>query len=448
MKPGGRSSFRLSLAFAFAVCTASVRAEDFQGSTHKLEYEGEPIKYFEQTPSDAVAQLQHRLATGEVKLTFDNEFGYLPALLDELKIPRSSQMLVFSKTSLQRTFITPENPRALYFNDDIYVGFVPGAPALEVSAVDPKLGGIFYRFENEKLRKPKFVREADCLRCHGSNRTLGVPGHLMRSIGTDLTGELEPLTEVNDIDHCTPLVDRWAGWYVSGTHGDQAHRGNLVGAVDFERAKLEPNFAGNVTDLSRFIDLKKYLAPTSDIVALMVLEHQAHMHNYITRLNFETQRMMSMYGHIKYLKSQEDAFLRYLLMVEEAPLTAPVNGNSAFAAEFTARGPHDSKGRSLRDFDLKTRLFKFPCSFLVYSEAFASMPEIMRQRLLERLLAILTGADPDSQFAALTAGDRTAVLEILRETLPEFARLADTHPTPGDPSPSGPGARTEAISKP
>ncbi|MEO8351416.1 MAG: hypothetical protein ABI680_06775 [Chthoniobacteraceae bacterium] len=424
------------------------RAEDFQGSTHKLEYEGEPIKYFEQTPSDAVAQLQQRLIAGDVKLPFDNEFGYLPALLEELKIPRSSQNLVFSKTSLQRRFITPENPRALYFNDNVYIGYVPGAPALEVSAADPKLGGIFYRFENEKVRKPKFVRDADCLRCHGSNRTLGVPGHLMRSIGTDLTGELEPSTEINDIDHCTPFADRWAGWYVSGTHGGMTHRGNLVGLPDFERTKSEPNFAGNVTDLSRFLDLKKYVEPTSDIVALMVLEHQVHMHNYITRLNFETQRMMSMYGHIKYLKSQEDAFLRYLLMVEEAPLTAPVKGNSDFATEFSARGPCDAKGRSLREFNLETRLFKYPCSFLIYSDAFDSMPEIMRQRLLQRLRAILTNADPDPQFVALTADDRAAVLEILQDTLPEFARLADAQPPAGNPPSSAPGVATEAISNP
>ena len=298
---------------------AVVHAEDFQGSAHKLEYEEAPLKYNEQPTTDAAAQLQHRLSTGETKLKYDEQFGYLPALLDELKVPRSSQMLVFSKTSLQRTFITPENPRALFFNDDVYIGYIPGAPALEVATVDPKIGGVFYRFDNEETRRPRFVREVDCLRCHGAEKTMGVPGFVVRSIGTDATGELDPQTEVSNIDHCTPFADRWAGWYVTGQHGAQTHRGNLIGAGAFERAVKEPNYLGNITRLNGFFDTKKYLRPTSDIVPLMVLEHQTKMHNYITRLSYETQQMMAMYGHIRYLRHQEDAFLRYLLFTEEAP---------------------------------------------------------------------------------------------------------------------------------
>ena len=215
---------------------ASARSEDFGGASHMVEYEGEPVKYTDGTPTDPVARLVHRLAADEATLAFDAQFGYLPALLDELKIPRSSQMLVFSKTSLQRSFITPDNPRAIYFNDDVYIGYTPGAPALEVSAADPKLGGIFYRLVNEKVRRPRFVRDQDCLNCHGAQRTLGVPGHFVRSIGTDPTGELDGQSEVGPIDQCTPLADRWAGWFVTGKHGAQTHRGNLIGPEAFARA--------------------------------------------------------------------------------------------------------------------------------------------------------------------------------------------------------------------
>lgn len=403
----------------------SARAEDFQGSAHKVEYEAEPIKYNDQTPEDPVALLQRRLVRGETKLIFDDQFGYLPALLDELKIPRSSQTLVFSKTSLQRTFITPENPRAIFFNDDVYIGFIPGAPALEISAADPKLGGIFYRLDNEKMRRPRLVRDQDCLRCHGAERTLGVPGFFVRSIGTDLTGELDAQTEVSDIDQCTPLADRWAGWFVTGTHGAQTHRANLIGPKAFVEAGKAPNQNGNLTDLSRFFDVKKHLLPTSDIVALMVLEHQVKMHNYITRLNYETQRMMSMYGHIRYLTSQVNAFLRYLLFTEEAPLTAPIAGDAEYAEGFNALGPCDSKGRSLRDFDLQTRIFKHPCSFLIYSPQFDALPPVMRDHLLQRLHAILIGEDRDPQFAKLGDDERRVILDILRETkanLPDYWR--------------------------
>ncbi len=385
-----------------------------------MPYDEEVLRYSAQTPDDPVAQLQKKIDAGQLKLVWDDKFGYLPGLLTALDVPKSSQMLVFSKTSLQRTYISPANPRALYYNDNVYIGYIPGAPRMEVSAVDPKLGGVFYTIDQEKVRKPRFTRESDCLRCHAAARSMGVPGHILRSIGTDETGELDSQTEVGEINHCTPLADRWAGWYVTGTHGDQTHRGNLVGAEAFAKQKEEPNYLGNLTDLSRFLDVTNYPVKTSDICAEMVLEHQAHMHNYITRLNYEAQLMLQMYGHIRYLRHQEEAFLRYLLFTEEAPLTGPVAGDPAFARDFSAHGPRDSKGRSLRDLDMKTRLFKYPCSFLIYTDAFDHMSAAIREDLLGRLYDILTGKDKDPQFAKIKAEDRQAVLEILRETKPNL----------------------------
>ena len=413
----------MRFAILFLLCLAPrvvLRAEDFQGAGHKLEYEAAPIKYHEQTPDDPVARLQHRLAAGEAKLEFDERHGYLPALLAELKVPASSQALVFSKTSFQRAFISPENPRGIYFSDDVYIGYIPGAPAVEISAIDPKLGAVFYKLDNEKVRRPRFVRDQDCLRCHGAQRTLGVPGTFVRSIGTDESGELETQSEVNDIDHCTPLADRWGGWFVTGLSGPQTHRGNLIGGSAFKRHTKEPGYLGNLTELSQFFDPAKHLRGTSDIVALMVLEHQGKMHNYITRLGYETQLMVHTYGHTRYLTSQVNAFLRFLLFVEEAPLTAPVAGDPEFVADFTAPALRDTKGRSLRDLDLQTRMFKHPCSYLIYSPAFDAMPAVMREQLLQRLHAVLTGKDRDPQFARLGDEDRASILEILRETKPSL----------------------------
>jgi hypothetical protein len=376
MLPTALLSFRLFGVFAIALllCRMTAVAEDFQGSTHQLPYDEAPVRYSEGIPTDPVAVLRKQLADGDLELEWDETHGYLPALLQALKIPVESQMLVFSKTSLQRRLITPKTPRALYFNDDVYLGYIPGAPVLEISAADPKLGGVFYTLEQEKVRKPKIQRDADCLRCHGSSRSLGVPGHIVRSIGTDETGEMDSTSESDQVTHCTPLSERWAGWYVTGKHGSQPHRGNLVGSAAFRRHESEPNFAGNLLALDQFFDTKPYPRPTSDIVALMVLEHQAHMHNYITRLNFEAQQMIATYGHIRYLKNQVNAFLRYLLFVEEAPLTEPVIGDRAYMDAFMARGPKDSKGRSLRELDLQERMFKYPCSYLIYSEAFDNLP--------------------------------------------------------------------------
>ena len=249
----------------------------------------------------------------------------------------------------------------------------------------------------------------------------------MRSIGTDEQGEILSQTEVSPIDHCTPLADRWAGWYVTGTHGAQTHRGNLIGEEALARHSAEPNYLGNLTDLSRFFDTSNYLRPGSDIVALMVLEHQKQMHNYITRLNFETRLMMETYGHIRYLKSQVNAFLRCLLFTEEAPLTATVAGNPAFAKDFQAAGPRDHLGRSLRDLDLHTRMFRYPCSFLIYSPAFDQLPDVMREHLLQRLFAILQGQDSDPQFAHLSAESRADILQILRETKPNLPAYWNSH---------------------
>ena len=404
---------------------ASAHAEDFQGADHPLEYDHEPTNYSSTQPSDPVALVQQKITGGELTLKWDEKFGYLPAILEAFGAKKSSQSLVMSKTSLQRRFISPENPRSLFFSDDVYVGYVPGAPVMEISSVDPKLGGTFYFLEQEKVRRPKFIRSADCLSCHGGQRTLGVPGHFVRSVPTDATGEMLALEEVRDITHCTPLSQRWGGFYVTGKHGTQPHRGNLIGEKELERFKTEPLFKGNVTDLSPFFDTSKYYGAGSDIVALMVLGHQVHMHDYVARLNIEAQQMLAAYGHVRYIRSQVDAFLRYLLFTEEFPLTEKIEGNPEFVRDFTARAIRDSNGRSFRDFDLKTRMFKYPCSFLIYSPSFDAISAPIKEVILRKLHDILTGKNDEAQFARLTPEDRKAILEILLETkktLPDYWR--------------------------
>jgi hypothetical protein len=403
-----------------ALILAASHAEDFQGADHPLEYDHEPVSYSANQPADPVTAVQQKILKGELKLAWDEKFGWLPALLDAFGAKKSSQILVMSKTSLQRRFITPDNPRAIYFGDDIYIGYIPGAPVMEISSVDSKLGGTFYFIEQDRVRKPKFVRSTDCLSCHGGQRSLGVPGHFVRSVPTDASGELISLEEVRDITQCTPLADRWGGYYVTGRHGMQPHRGNLIGEKDLARFKAEPLFKGNITDLSPYFDTSKYYGTGSDILALMILEHQAHMHNYVARLNIEATLMLAAYGHVRYMRTQVDAFLRYLLFTEEFPLVAPIEGNPDFAKDFIAGAIRDSKGRSFRDLDLKTRLFKYPCSFLIHSPSFDAMAAPIKEVVLQKLHDILTGKNQDEQWARLTPADRKAVLEILLETKPSL----------------------------
>lgn len=396
--------------------TAVLRAQDFQGATHLMPFEEDTINYNNAVAAGPVADLLKRIDSGSAKLRYEPEHGWLDSLLRELNVPASSQMLVFSKTSLQRERISPQTPRAIYFNDNVYLGFIPGAPLIEISAVDPKLGAVFYTVDQSSAAKPKITRTTQCLECHASAKSMGVPGHLVRSFATDDQGVADINTGTSQVNHRTPLEERWGGWYVTGTHGSQAHRGNLPGKAAWEHHEKDPAFGGNLTNLSGFFDTKPYLLNQSDIVALMVLEHQTHMHNFLTRLNYESTIALQQYGHVRYMRSIVEAFLKYLLFIDETRLTAPVKGSDDFVKDFTSAGPRDCKGRSLRDLDLHSRLFKYPCSYLIYSDAFDKLPGPMKSRIYERLWEILSGKDTSEAYSPIPANSKKAILEILSET--------------------------------
>jgi hypothetical protein len=410
---------RLFLAVALALLSAALARADFQGATHLMPFDEDTIGYSKAKANGPIAKLQERIDRGEVVLTNDAHFGYLPSILHELRVPRSSQMLVFSKTSFQRERIDPRHPRGIYFGDDVYVGYVQGSPMLELTEVDPKLGAVFYTLDQNEP-KPRFVRNDQCLECHASAKSMGVPGHLVRSFLTDSNGIVDLSSGTSLVNHRTPFAERWGGWYVSGTHGTQSHRGNLFGKAAFARNAREPNFAGNETNLAKYFDTAPYPESTSDIVALMVLEHQAHMHNFLTRLQYESTLALRTYGHVRYMKSAVEAFVKYLLFAEEAPLTGPVKGSPAFVRDFAAETPRDRRGRSLRDFDLSQRLFRYPCSYLIYSEAFNALPGELKETIYARMWEVLSAKDSVAGYERLEPVVRRAVLEILIETKPDL----------------------------
>jgi hypothetical protein len=422
---GGVWLSRIAL-LAFTLCLTYSSRADFQGATHLMPFDEDTLHYSKAVATGPVARLQERIDKGEVKLRYDSDSGYLLSILQELKISKCSQMLVFSKTSFQRERISPHGPRAIFFGDDVYVGFIPGSPLLEFASVDPKLGGVFYTLAQTQIERPRFARIDQCLECHASAKTMGVPGYLVRSFATDESGVVDLASGTSQVNHRTPLEERWGGWYVTGTHGRQTHRGNLIGPAAFDRQEKEPNYLGNLTDLTRFFRVASYPGTNSDIVALLVLEHQTHMQNFITRLNYEATLALQQYGHINYLKSKVDAFLKYLLFTEEAALTGPVQGGTEFADSFQAKGRKDTQGRSLRQFDLQTRLFKYPCSYVIYSEAFDQLPPELRSDIYQRLWDILSGKDTRPEFQMLSSDTKRAILEILHETkagLPEYWSL-------------------------
>ncbi len=398
---------------------------DFQGSYQMMPFDEEIIDYPHVRATDPVAVLKRKLDYEEIRLKADEKFGLLPSLLKELNIPVSSQMLVFSKTSLQRHLIGPKNPRALFFNDDVYVGWIPGSPIIEIASSDPRLGGVFYTLDQSDVRNPRMRRDNQCLECHASTRNMGVPGHLARSFIPDEEGKVDMFNGSMMVSHKTPFEKRWAGWYVSGEAGKMVHSGNLMGEAAFKKQEETPGYMSSLQRLDQFFEVTKYPEPGSDIVALMTFEHQAHLHNYITRLNYETRIHLFMYQHTRHLHQIVDGFVRYLLFADEVPLPSPVKGTSKFAEEFQKQGPRDSKGRSFRDLDLQTRLLKYPCSYLIYSDVFEQLPPEAKALVYRRMYEVLTGAETGEAYARVSKESRQAILEILLETkkdLPDYWR--------------------------
>jgi hypothetical protein len=403
-----------------------------------VPFSEEPINY-RADPDDPVARLQKQLDRGEVTLAYEPQHGYLKSVLDTLKVPISSQTLVFSKTSFQYRKISPQAPRALYFNDDVYVGQVRDGKVLEFVSFDPMQGAIFYILDEHQSERPMFQRaELDCTQCHVAAGTRGVPGVLLRSVFPTPTGTQAMQTASYITGHQSPLKERWGGWYVTGTHGQQTHMGNVVVRDKEHPEDLDRAAGANLVDLSKQLDTSAYLTPHSDIVAHLVLAHQTQMHDLITLTNYQTR--LAYYAEAERNKAvgqpagtlsdaaraqyegPAEELVRYLLFVSEAPLEDPVTGTSGFAEEFTARGPRDGRGRSLRDFDLHTRIFKYPCSYLIYSEDFDALPAPAKSYVYHRLFEVLTGRDQRPEFAKLTRDDRQAILEILVATkkgLPE-----------------------------
>lgn len=388
-----------------------------------VPFSDEPINYRSEKLSDPVARLQKALDSGAATLEYEPQHGYLKSVLELLKVPVDSQTLVFSKTSFQYKKITPAQPRALYFNDDVYVGQVHDGKVLEFVSFDPMQGAIFYILDEKKAEKPVFERaELDCTQCHVAAGTRNVPGVLLRSVFTRPNGTQTEHSPSYITGQESPFSERWGGWYVTGTYGAQTHMGNALVHSTENPLEIDREAGANVTDLSKFIDTSAYLAPDSDVVAHLVLAHQTQMHNLITLTNYRTR--IALYGGEtgdgagKDWKSAADELVRYLLFANEAPLEGPVKGTSGYAEEFAQRGPRDPLGRSLRDFDLQKRIFKYPCSYLIYSEAFDALPEPAKQYVYHRLYEVLTGREQSPAFARLTAEDRKAVFEILLATKP------------------------------
>lgn len=426
---------RLPLRFLGFVASLPLGALPLRAQ-NSPDYEQPPINYSKAEPDDAVARLLARIARGEVKLG-GSDREILEGVLRELHVPIASQVVVFSRTSLQANLIRPSRPRALYFSDTVYVGWVQGG-LIEIAAVDPVLGPVFYSIDPDDVRAKSrtFVREDSCLRCHGGTFIREVPGLFARTVFPSDKGE--PLLRHGSgiVDDTTPFADRWGGWYVTGYTGAEPHRGNTFGSERDEQLEFPPN-AKRPTDLKDFFDTARYLAPTSDVVALLVMEHQMAMQNALTHANQRARKMIDYqrslqksfgepltdepsYDSVKSVfASAAENVVDHLLFYKAAPLPAGVQGHDEFRRVFATGVPRSVGGATLKDLSLDGRLFALRCSYLIYTDTFRALPAPLLDRIFARLHAALTSDDPKHRYAYLEADEKRRILALLTETHPE-----------------------------
>lgn len=352
-------------------------------------------------------------------LDLSGDLAFLQSLLKALEVPVSSQMLVFTATSLQKGLISARNPRALYFNDDTYIGFVPRG-RIEVISLDPQLGGVFYIFDRlQSGQLPGVRRSDDCMNCHAPRHMENVPGLIVESVVPGMTGGGERAFRREQSGHAIPLAERFGGWHLTGLGENMPHHwGNKLLIRKNGEANEVPNPPGERFDLTR------YPLPTSDLLAQLLHEHQI---GFINRALQASYRARELAAEAKLdapaLVELTAPLLQYLLFADEVPLEPGIVGESPFAADFCSAGVRDAAGRSLKDLDGSTRLLRYRCSYMIYSPAFRGLPEALRQHLLAELALALAGGPA---AAHIPQEERDAIRGILVETMPEFATALST----------------------
>jgi hypothetical protein len=381
-----------------------------------------PHNYWTRPLKDRFSLLKADLESGKLALDRSGEKAFLISLLQALNIPVTSQMLVFSTTSLQLRFITPSNPRALYFTDDLYVGYIPGG-RLEIVSLDPEVGGIFYIFDIPRGDQPVRVERSNrCMNCHSAADTQFIPGLVIKSVVPGPTGGSLNAFRQEQTGHGIPFDQRFGGWYVTGASFTN-HWGNLIGRFSPQGLIKNPVTPGKLFSYDR------YPVASSDVLPQLLHEHQAGFVNRVLEASYRARTALHA-GNGKLTAPQQQEFdaqarlvTRYLLFADEVPLpTGGVTGDPAFKADFLKSRKALPTGASLRDFDLHTRLFKHRCSYMIYSPVFQGLPASFKLRIYQELAGALNVERPDKTYAYLSADEKKSIRAILKATLTDLPK--------------------------
>lgn len=427
------------------------------------EFEAAPIYYSATQPNTPIEVIEQKLSRGDVSLSGKSSKEQLKSLLGLLNVPVSSQVLVFSKTSLQINRIGPRTPRAIYFNDQTYVGYIPNSSTVEIISIDPNIGPVFYTVElpPRKLQPPQnaavdsshsistddkslerepvlqFVRDkGQCLSCHATTRTERVPGMLVRSIFPDKAGRPRSGASSFVTDHSSPFSERWGGWYVTGQHGDMRHMGNVLALTRDDPEDIDRELGANWTNLEKQIAIRNYLIDSSDIIALMILEHQSKVQNLITRANFETRQALHLdaamnvalerprdhksESTVRRINSVANELVRALLFGDEFELANPITGSPVFANDFQGSSDGDSLTKPLKKLNVNNRLFESAVSYLIFSDQFDALPDEVKSVVIDRVISILRGEEAPPGRVLWDSHARETTFNIISEHRPNW----------------------------
>lgn len=381
---------------------------------------GPPHHYRTRTPRDRFTRELETIEK-DPRLDRSSEKAFLVSFLKVLGVPASSQTLVFSTTSLQLQFISPSNPRAIYFTEDIYVGFIPGG-RIEVVALDPELGAIFYIFDIPREQAAiRYERSNRCMNCHSTDDTGYVPGLVIRSVAPAANGaSLDSYRQLQS-GHGIPFAERFGGWHVTGKHGITNHWGNLIARFVNGEITRVSNPPG-----TRF-SWAKYPVETSDILAHLLHEHQVGFVNRVVQAGYRARTSLFLSpdkltpAQETELDEQARIVVRYLLFADEVPLpSGGVEPVSAYRDDFLANRRATPDGLSLKDLDLNTRLLKHRCSYMIYSPVFEGLPAALKTRIYTQLGAALRDTNGGKEFAYLPLAEKKAIRQILAATLKDL----------------------------
>jgi hypothetical protein len=384
-----------------------------------------PAIDYDAPTTDVVAGLIRKMEEGTVKLRWEGSSGYLRAVMEALQVPVASQSVVFSKTSLQQHYVSPSNPRAIYYSDNVIVAFIRNAPLLEIAALDPHQGMVFYALPQAETEQPQIVRSDACLSCHEVRESLGVPGLLARSLAVGSGGQPLPESTPFVSDHRSPFDQRWGGWFITGSTGRARHMGNTVSSGDGRSPRTSPP-PQQLRSLEGKFDPDGYPSLYSDVAAVMTLNHQVRMINLMTRVGYETRialdqrqkNAQSVATVDRLITADAGELVDYMLFVDETPLPGKFESTSGFQQQFERDGLRDRRGRSLKQLDLESRLLRYPCSYMIYSPAFDGLPGATRDAIYSRMWEVLSGKAHDRRYTKLTPQLRADIVGILLDTKP------------------------------